>query len=260
MREDPPPDARCRDKFLVQTVAIARDSDVSNIPAIVCPSVLLLIPLLSLSQWQNIEKANKSSIQERKIRVAFLPADGNTTTPSNHHVHGAVSQGQSLYCATPFSKLSNQHLGDEAPPAYGSPAPSFGSPGPDAVTPVNRSGKLDTDGEGQTGPTTTNPVGSTIQSTTNAAASSVASAVRTSGDDLRAQLADATATISRLKQQAEEQGLRQRKSDAINQDARERITTGTTGMGVQQQPADGVPVQIVAALCLLSFLLAYFFF
>lgn len=82
----------------------------------------------------------------------------------------------------------------------------------------------------------------------------------TSGEDLRTQLADAKNTIANLKQQAEEQGLRQRKSDAVNQDSRERITTGTTGMGIQQQPADGVPVQIVAALCLLSFLLAYFFF
>jgi hypothetical protein len=31
-------------------------------------------------------------------------------------------------------------------------------------------------------------------------------------------------------------------------------------MGVQTPPSEGVPVQIVAALCLLSFLLAYFFF
>ncbi len=88
----------------------------------------------------------------------------------------------------------------------------------------------------------------------------MANTVPTSGEDLRTQLADAKNTIANLKQQAEEQGLRQRKSDAVNQDSRERITTGTTGMGIQQQPADGVPVQIVAALCLLSFLLAYFFF
>ena len=93
-----------------------------------------------------------------------------------------------------------------------------------------------------------------------AAASSVANAVPTSTDDVRNQLAQAKATIAKLTQQVEEQGLRQRKTDAVNQDARERITTGTTGLGVQQQPAEGVPVQIVAALCLLSFLLAYFLF
>ena len=98
------------------------------------------------------------------------------------------------------------------------------------------------------------------QSTLGAAASSVVSAVPMSGDDVRTQLAQAKATIARMTQQSEEQGLRQRKTDAVNQDSRERITTGTMGMGVQQQPADGVPVQIVAALCLLSFLLAYFLF
>ena len=82
----------------------------------------------------------------------------------------------------------------------------------------------------------------------------------TSGEDVKAQLAQAQEKIKALTSQMDEQGLRQRKTDAVNQDSRERITTGTTGMGIQQQPADGVPVQIVAALCLLSFLLAYFFF
>ncbi|KAI4245042.1 MAG: hypothetical protein L6R40_002641 [Gallowayella cf. fulva] len=218
MREDPPPDARCRDKFLVQTVTLSQDSDASNIPAI----------------WQNIEKVSKSSIQERKIRVVFLPADGNTATPSHHHTQGG-------------------HLGEEAPPAYGSPAPSFSSPGPDAVTPMNRSSDL----KGSNG---TSSVASNIQNTASTVASNIAQAVPTSGEDLRTQLADAKATISGLTQQVEDQGLRQRKSDATNQDSRERTTTGTTGMGIQQEPANGVPVQIVAALCLLSFLLAYFFF
>ena len=34
MKEDPPMDARCRDKFLVQTVAISSDQDASNITAV----------------------------------------------------------------------------------------------------------------------------------------------------------------------------------------------------------------------------------
>ena len=104
-----------------------------------------------------------------------------------------------------------------------------------------------------------NPAASGQQSTVAAAASGVANAIPTSSAELKAQLAEAKATISKLRQQAE-QGLRQRKSDAVNQDSKERIAMGTTGMGVQQAPAGGVPVQIVAGLCLLSFLLAYFFF
>ena len=35
MREDPPPDARCRDKFLVQSVAITPERDMGNVTAIV---------------------------------------------------------------------------------------------------------------------------------------------------------------------------------------------------------------------------------
>ncbi|MCJ1260909.1 phosphatidylinositol-binding protein scs2 [Lobaria immixta] len=237
MREDPPPDARCRDKFLVQSVAITPERDMSNIAA----------------TWQNVEKTSKTAIQERKIRVLFLPSDISSATPNHNNVNGA-------------------HLPDEAPPAYGSPAPSFGSPAPDTVTPLNHTvdnsvgtksqsfphpsdGKDIGDGKGSESSVTSN-----VQSTLGTAISNVANAIPTSGDDLRAQLSEAKATILKLRQQGEDQGLRQRTAEAVNQDSRERITTGTTGMGIQQQPADGVPVQIVAALCLLSFLLAYFFF
>lgn len=74
MKEDPPPDARCRDKFLVQSVAITADREMSNVIAI----------------WQNVEKTSKWAIQERKIRVLFLPADGSTATPIHNTVNGTV--------------------------------------------------------------------------------------------------------------------------------------------------------------------------
>ena len=94
----------------------------------------------------------------------------------------------------------------------------------------------------------------------SAASSSIANAASATSETLQQQLDAAKATIAQLRSQAQDQDLRERKSEAVKQDARERITTGTTGMGIQTQSADGVPVQIVAVLCLLSFLLAYFFF
>lgn len=36
MKEDPPPDAKCRDKFLVQSVAVTADKEFSNVSQIVC--------------------------------------------------------------------------------------------------------------------------------------------------------------------------------------------------------------------------------
>ena len=41
-------------------------------------------------QWQHVEQTSKASIQEKKIRVSFLPASGSLTTPSHNNVNGTV--------------------------------------------------------------------------------------------------------------------------------------------------------------------------
>ncbi|KAL9045161.1 MAG: hypothetical protein Q9214_001758 [Letrouitia sp. 1 TL-2023] len=217
MKEDPPPDARCRDKFLVQTVAIAEGSDSANIAAI----------------WQNIEKVSKGAIQERKIRVVFLPADRAVTTPTHSNTNGT-------------------YPAEDAPPAYASP--SLGSPIHNASTPMQHS-SLSPGTQSQA-----SAFGNTTRHDTDFSSGPATSGRGQSSGDLAAQLAAAKETISKLQREAEEQGLRQRKHDTASQDTRERSTTGSTGTEFQQQPTDGVSVQIVAGLCLLSFLLAYFFF
>lgn len=89
-----------------------------------------------------------------------------------------------------------------------------------------------------------------------AAASSVASAVPTSQDELKTQLAEAQNKIATLTEQANE-GLRQRKSATSSSTA----NSSSSGSGLAtQQASGGVPVPLVAALCLLSFLLAYLLF
>ncbi len=44
-------------------------------------------------QWANVEKTAKEDIEERKIRVVFLPADGSiaAATPTHNDVNGTVS-------------------------------------------------------------------------------------------------------------------------------------------------------------------------
>lgn len=77
-----------------------------------------------------------------------------------------------------------------------------------------------------------------------------------SADDLKTQLADANAQILRLKDRLADQGLRQRKTGT---EANAAVSPAT----MQQQHAPstaGVPIQAVALLCLLSFLVAYLFF
>lgn len=161
---------------------------------------------------------------------------------------------------------------DEAPPAYRSPSPQYNSPGAEAATPSNRTAatnsasasyaypQLQDNKEFSSRQDSAPTIASNIQSTLGGAASSVANAIPTSGEDLRAQLSEAKATITKLRQQGEERGFRQSKNGDGSPDTKEQSSPGTTATSIQQHTPEGVPVQIVAALCLLSFLLAYFFF
>lgn len=214
MKEDPPLDAKCRDKFLVQSVVMQSD-DVSNVAAI----------------WSDIEKTAKSSIQERKIRVNFLPADGGTSTPN-----GVTS--------------STRH--EEEPSAYSSPSPQFGSPAThSAVASGAASAEPKSVGTRSMGDTNASSSSGAASSTIASTATTVSNAIPTSSEQLKQQLADAKAQISKLTSQLGDPQVRQRKV----QEASEKMQTV-----VQQTGETGVPVQIVAGLCLLSFLLAYFFF
>lgn len=210
MKEDPPLDAKCRDKFLVQSVAM-QSGDVANVAAI----------------WSDIEKTAKSSIQERKIRVNFLPADGGASTPNG--------------VAAP-----TRH--EEEPPAYSSPSPQFGSPAAhSAVTSAEPKGA----GMRSMGDTNASSSTAAASSSIGSAATAISNSVPKSQEELKQQLADAKAQIAKLTSQLGDPQLRQRKV----QEASEKMQTV-----VQQTGETGVPVQIVAGLCLLSFLLAYFFF
>lgn len=87
------------------------------------------------------------------------------------------------------------------------------------------------------------------QSNDISATSAKSSTESPTSDELKARLAEAEGKLKTA-----QQGLRQRKPD----------TKETSAPMVQQQQSppsgSGVPIQLVAGLCLLSFLIAYFFF
>lgn len=197
MKEEPPLDAKCRDKFLVQSVLTSADQD---------PNVTTL--------WQTVEKSAKNTIQERKIRVNFLPEASATPNGVSSH--------------------------EEQPPAYSSPSPQFGSPTPHSSTAA------------ATSETAKKTVSNAADATgVTAAAAAVSNAVPTSNQELKEQLAAAKAQIQKLTTQIQDPQVRQRKV----QEANEKVQAV-----VQQSHESGVPLQIVAGLCLLSFLIAYLFF
>ncbi|KAJ6263247.1 hypothetical protein Dda_1808 [Drechslerella dactyloides] len=83
MRDDPPPDFRCRDKFLVQSVLITADQEFTNVASV----------------WSTVEKISKDQIQEKKIRVNYLPAE------------------------TPVLQNGESQRKSPSPPPYSSPSP-----------------------------------------------------------------------------------------------------------------------------------------
>jgi len=229
MKQEPPLDAKCRDKFLVQSVAVTADKEFTNIAQI----------------WQHVDEAGKSAIQEKKIRVVFLAAVNGAapvSTPQRNGINGSY-----LSESTP----------DTAPPAYHSPATDGSSPQPkNAVGPVSTldSEPANSKSLGDAKASAHNPATSSVLETASAAASAVTNAVPTSYEDLKAQLTEARAQLASLSQEG---GLRMRKAVGANPD--DSIAT-TANLAAKQATSEGVPVQIVAALCLLSFLLAYLFF
>ncbi|KAF2431812.1 vesicle-associated membrane protein-associated protein A [Tothia fuscella] len=194
MKQDPAPDAKCKDKFLVQSVAVTADQEFAN-------------------QWSHIEQTNKAAIQERKIRVAFLPADAATPAPKTNGVAasqgGAPSFSSPIAASTPHDNIENRHVESARSPVADSPAASF------------------------------------------------MTSVPTNGDDLKAQLAAAQDQIAQLKNKATEQGeLRQRQGVKKLEDA----GFPNAAQALAHPQSAGVPLQWVAILIFLAFLVGWWVF
>ncbi|XXH03566.1 hypothetical protein Hte_009971 [Hypoxylon texense] len=207
MKQEPPPDTKCRDKFLVQSVPISGDMEFANLASI----------------WDSIEK---SAIQEKKIRVVFLPPSGPSGT--SHLETPNKPTTTNGFQATP----------DMAPPAYSSPAEYSGS----NAEPKSSSDEKEIKRE-------------EVGSTAGLAAISATQNSDPTPEELKQQLIQAEKVIAQLKSDSE--GLRQRKTtstaDKPSSKPAELAQTARTG-------TEGVPVKFAAILCFLSFMLAYLFF
>lgn len=219
MKEEPPLEAKCRDKFLVQTVRVD-EVDEANVAAI----------------WANVEKTDKTMIQDKKIKVTFLPAAGTIGSPG----------------------LSNGVAQDE-PPSYASATPQYGSPAPatiantDVRTPQSRSMYSAVTNEHPTTTPTARSTGADTHGSPQSTGllSGVTNLVPTSQQELQDQLAAAQSKIKELTNQLSDPQVRQRKVA----EAQEKVATV-----MQQTQETGVPLHITAGLCLLSFLIAWLFF
>ncbi|KAK0271589.1 phosphatidylinositol-binding protein scs2 [Friedmanniomyces endolithicus] len=276
MKEDPPPDARCRDKFLVQSVGVPSNAEFTSVTQV----------------WTNIEQTNKSAIQEKKIRVNWLGADDISTgagtgmggtgmggSGMGGSGMGAAGMGAAGMGGAGMGALGGATNGMHRDQDYSSP--SYSSPSPQAVTPARStagaSGPISTPADR---PFDAKSRGDAVASAFNPASANAASSPTTSSNTMMGSAASAMSSVgiptsqaqlqqqleaanSRIKQMQEQatEGLRRRNIIGGKENGDGKSTGATISQSLQNAPAPGgVPVQIVAALCLLCFLIAYLFF
>lgn len=63
LAQEPPPHAKCKDKFLVQSASITPDEEMHSLAEL----------------WSQLEKTNKGAISEQKLKVVYLPAEDGST-------------------------------------------------------------------------------------------------------------------------------------------------------------------------------------
>ncbi|KAF4906812.1 hypotheticall protein [Colletotrichum viniferum] len=210
MKAEPPMDAKCRDKFLVQSVPITADKEFASIANI-------------------LDQTDKATLQEKKIRVIWLAAEDSSNGPSASAVASTPSR---------HSVVNGEHTPDVSR-VYSSPSQGMDSASPQPAAPASPDVKDDT-------------VSEKAVSTVSAASNVVANTAQVTYDELKQKLQQAEAKIAGLQDTS---GLRQRvKTES------EKLPSPQQAAAAVRQGAEGVPVQMVAILCLVSFLLAYFFF
>jgi hypothetical protein len=171
-------------------------------------------------QWSHIEQTNKSAIQEKKIRVAFLAADAST----------------------PAAKTNGVSHGAQATPSQQSPSPESSTPHQTAITGLESRSP------------DSKPTTDATRSPASDSPSTFSNALPTSADDVKAQLASAQAKIAQLTAKVSEQGEIRRRKGAEALEERGFTTAAQVVANPQQV---GVPLKWVAILVLIFFFLGW---
>lgn len=167
--------------------------------------------------------------------IAASPSAASVMTPNKQRVMNGVCLGGVCLLENP----ANQDQDSETPDI----SRTYSSPSAGAAPPAYSD---DSPSKAES------PSGD--QSATSRAAAAVSSTAEMTYDEVKNKLAQAQAEIAKLK----DGGLRQR--NVKSGEGSEKQPVQQAAQAVKQQSAEGVSVQVVALLCLLSFLLAYFFF
>jgi len=260
MKEDPPSDFKCKDKFLVQSVAITPERET-----------------LSLSDlWSMTEKQAKDTIKENKIRCVYLPPVETNLPPVSPppNVPLPPKPSSSAYPTSPKKEIFNglttedakEDKRDQPPPSY--KAHDERSV-PEKSTITERSiPSVATNGHSTT--RTSNMIGSFPNDRKEDYSFPKNANEETDPAKLRRQLLEAQEEITRLnhkigfyKQELNTAQMRQRKSEEAVASANRNSASGIGGFSVKTQekiPEGYYPFEVVIAAAVGAFLFGVMFF
>jgi vesicle-associated membrane protein-associated protein A len=87
MKEEPPLNSKCKDKFLIQSTLITPDKETLPLNDIVSSRMHIDIQLFTCSQWNVSEGEDANRIHSQKIKVVYLPPEGQA--PDEREEEGA---------------------------------------------------------------------------------------------------------------------------------------------------------------------------
>ncbi|KAF9929213.1 phosphatidylinositol-binding protein scs2 [Linnemannia zychae] len=100
MKEDPPVDFKCKDKFLVQSIAITAERE----------------QLSPQDLWPTVERDTKDQIREKKIRCAFLPPLGHDITQIKEEEDATPSPTNHVTFSESTNNINNSAISASASP------------------------------------------------------------------------------------------------------------------------------------------------
>ncbi|KAF4120034.1 MSP (Major sperm protein) domain [Geosmithia morbida] len=170
MKQEPAADAKCRDKFLVQSAPITGDKEFESIASV-------------------FESTEKSAITERKIRVNWLPPLGGDD----------VSAAASAAAVTPRKQTGTNGLAADTPDAnrsFNSPSAGYGSPNASEPPPYSDEAKSEPEDVKAETPKSVGTAASTAPIAAAAAATDRLDAATATSSDVRQRSGKSSSTAA----------------------------------------------------------------
>ncbi|KAG8835157.1 phosphatidylinositol-binding protein scs2 [Serendipita sp. 399] len=259
MKEDPPLSVKCKDKFLVQSLMIPQDKN----------------DLAVNDFWSSLSGEESARIHQQKLRVVYLPAEGTLREEDEHEVgqSSMITEGESTLHRYETVKQHNGHLGDTSNthiPIFDNEPGIVPATPPRAHTPDH----LEYANAHEQSPEAHHPEPVPIISPSapgQTGVGSVSTIPRVSYDhnaEYAAKLAEANAEINRLRALLSNNNSVAAKRRTIFSDDGTSVVDGATDAGLDDSASvigssvkpDGVPLNVVAMVSVLVFVITYLFF